>query len=130
MRTVTVKILASDPGTREGAIALLSAHPKIHVLAPGSRVAPDVLFVNTTLMSEAVLRSLELAPLRTPEGPPRIVVVTEHIGPRQLARALDAGMVCLLDRRRSGYDRIAQAIVSAAMIPAQTSRASAPGPGW
>ena len=118
MRTVMIRILASDPSTREGAIALLSAHPNILVLTPRSEAAPDVLFVNTTLVSESVVRTLELVPSAAVKCPPRIVVVTEHIGARQLSRALDAGVVCLLDRRRSGYDRIARAIMAAAMIPA------------
>lgn len=131
MRTVTVRILASDPGTREGAIALLSAHPNISVLAACAVVVPDVLFVNTTLVSESVVRSLELAPHAASARPPRIVVVTEQIGPRQLARARNAGLVCLLDRRRSGYDRIARAIVAAALVPApRASQAEATGTGW
>jgi DNA-binding NarL/FixJ family response regulator len=121
MRAVTVRVLASDPGTREGAIALLSAHPGISVLTTRSKVVPDVLFVNTTLVSESVVRTLELAPYAATKCPPRIVVVTEQIGARQLARVLDAGVVCLLDRRRSGYDRIARAIVAAAMVPAPRS---------
>jgi hypothetical protein len=118
MRSVTVRVLASDPGTREGAIALLSAHPDISVLTTRSKAVPDVLFINTTLVSESVVRTLELAPYAATKCPPRIVVVTEQIGPRQLSRAIDAGVVCLLDRRRSGYDRIARAIVAAAMVPA------------
>ncbi len=64
MRTVTVRILASDPGTREGAIALLSAHPNISVLRARAVAVPDVLFVNPTLVSESVVRSLELVPTR------------------------------------------------------------------
>lgn len=38
MRAVTVGIPASDPGTREGAIALLSAHPDIVVLTTAALV--------------------------------------------------------------------------------------------
>jgi DNA-binding NarL/FixJ family response regulator len=130
MRSVTVRVLASDPGTREGAIALLSAHPDISVLTTRSKVVPDVLFVNTTLVSESVVRTLELAPYAAAKCPPRIVVVTEQIGPRQLSRAIDAGVVCLLDRRRSGYDRIARAIMAAAMVPAPRSgHATASGTG-
>ena len=47
MRAVTVRILASDAGTREGANALLSAHPDIAVPTTRSKTAPDVLFVNS-----------------------------------------------------------------------------------
>jgi hypothetical protein len=36
----------------------------------------------------------------------------------ELSRAIDAGVVGPLDRRRSGYDRIARAIMAAAMVPA------------
>lgn len=107
MRAVTVRILASDPGTREGAIALLSAYPDIAVLTTRSKTGPDVLCVNPALVSESVVRTLELTPYAAAKCPPRIVVVTEQIGPRQVSRAIDASVVCLLDRRRSGYDRIA-----------------------
>lgn len=83
MRAVTVRILASDPGTREGAIALLSAYPDIAVLTTRSKTGPDVLCVNPALVSESVVRTLELTPYAAAKCPPRIVVVTEQIGPRQ-----------------------------------------------
>jgi DNA-binding NarL/FixJ family response regulator len=83
-----------------------------------SETGPDVLFVNTTLVSESVVRTLEVTPYAAVKRPPRLVVVTGQTGPRQLSRAIDAGVVCLLGRRRSGYDRIARAIMAAAMVPA------------
>jgi hypothetical protein len=45
-------------------------------------------------------------------------VVTEQIGPGLLARPRNTGPGCLLDRRRSGYDRIARAIAAAATVSA------------
>jgi hypothetical protein len=98
--------------TMEGAIALLSAHPAIAVLARDDPHEPDVLLIITTQLSDATLCSLELASVSAGR-PPRVVVVVERIGPRQLARVANAGVFSLLDRRTSGYDRIAQEILAA-----------------
>jgi hypothetical protein len=115
VRTVTVRIVACDLNTIEGAIALLSAHPDIAVLTRGDAGEPDVLLVVATQMTETTLCGLELASVSAGH-PPRIVVVVEHIEPWQLARAVDAGLVFVLNRRTAGYDLIAEAIVAAGTL--------------
>lgn len=70
MRAVTVRILASDPGTREGAIALLSAHPDIAVLTTRGKTVPDVLFVNPTraIMAGAMIPAPRAGQPAAPEA--------------------------------------------------------------
>lgn len=114
MRITTVAILASDPGTREGAIALLSAHPDIAVLIPEREHEAKVLLVITASVTEHELLAMEHARYASFDGRLRIVMVTDYIDPRQLMRAINAGLVLLLDRRTCGYDKIARSVVAAA----------------
>jgi len=116
MRTVAVRVVACEPNTMEGAIARLSAHPDITVVARDDTDEPDVLLVVTTQLTETTLCGLELASVSAGH-PPRLVAVVEHIEPWQLDRAMGAGLVCVLDRRTAGYDLIAQAIVTAGTSP-------------
>ena len=120
MRTVTVRIVACDLNTMEGAIALLSAHPDIAVLTRDDAYEPDVLLVVTTQLTETTLCGLELASVSAGH-PPRLVAVVEHIEPWQLDRAMGAGLVCVLDRHTAGYDQIAQAIVTAGRAPTRSA---------
>jgi hypothetical protein len=112
--TVTVRIVTGDPDTMDNVIALLSAHPRIVLLDREDPDEPDVLLVMTTRMTDATLSSLELASVSAGQSP-RIVVVTEDIGTRQLARAASAGPTFLLDRLTTSHDQIAQAILAAAV---------------
>lgn len=116
MRTVTVRVFAGDTGTRDKAVALLSARTDITVLPPYPAHEPDVLLVITACVSEPVLRSLELTFHGWAPRSPRIVMVTEHIEPRQLVRAVNAGLVFLLDPRGGDFDQIARAVLLAGMI--------------
>lgn len=116
MRTVTVRIFAGDPGTRDKAVALLSARSDITVLPPFPAHEPDVLLIMTTRVSEPVLRSLELASRGWAPRSPRIVMVAERIETRQLVRAVNAGLVFLLDRSGNDFDQIARAVLLAGMI--------------
>jgi len=88
---------------------------RISVLTPDNAQEPDVLLAITTCVTEGVLCGLELA-YASAGHPPRIIVVAERIEPRQLARAMNAGLIFLLDRRTTGYNRIAEAILAAASV--------------
>lgn len=113
MDVVTVAIFASDPGTREGAIALLSAHPDIAVLTPAYEDEASVVLIITTSVTEDVLLAMERVHQESPDGRPRVVLVASQIERWDLARAINAGLVVLLDRQNCGYDRIARAVLTA-----------------
>jgi hypothetical protein len=94
VRTVTVRIVACDLNTTEGAVARLSAHPDIAVLARDDAREPDVLLAVTTQLTETTLCGLELASVSAGH-PPRLVLVVERIEPWQLDRAMAAWPSCL-----------------------------------
>ena len=63
MDIIPIAILASDPITWEGSVALLSAHPDLLILPPELRPHARVLLVITPAVTETVLRDLGLEPV-------------------------------------------------------------------
>ena len=122
MNIIPIAILASDPITWEGSVALLSAHPDLLILPPDLRPQARVLVVITPAVTEAVLRDMERAQAATSRHRLRIVMAADHVNPQDFLRASQAGLVRLLDRRQCGYDQIADAI--------QAAGAMQPGTGW
>jgi hypothetical protein len=122
MNIIPIAILASDPITWEGSVALLSAHPDLLILPPDLRPHARVLLVITPAVTETVLHEMERAQATTSRRRLRIVMAADHASPQDFLRASQAGLVRLLDRRQCGYDQIASAIKAA--------DAMRPGAGW
>lgn len=122
MNIIPIAILASDPITWEGSVALLSAHPDLLILPPDLRHHARVLLVITPAVTETVLCDMERAQATISGRCLRIVMAADHVGPQDFLRASKAGLVRLLDRRECGYDQIADAIKAA--------DAMRPGAGW
>jgi hypothetical protein len=122
MNIIPIAILASDPITWEGSVALLSAHPDLLILPPDLRPQARVLLVITPAVTETVLCDMERAQAATSRRRLRIVMAAEHVGPQDFLRASQAGLVRFLDRRQCGYDQIADAILAADTMQ--------PGAGW
>jgi len=122
MDIIPIAILASDPITWEGSVALLSAHSDLLILPPELRPHARVLLVITPAVTETVLRDMEDAQAATCCRWLRIVLAADHVNPRDFLRASRAGLVRLLDRRQCGYDQIAYAIKAADALQ--------PGAGW
>jgi hypothetical protein len=122
MNIIPIAILASDPITWEGSVALLSAHPDLLILPPDLRPHARVLLVITPAVTETVLCDMERAQAAISRRWLRIVMAADHVGPQDFLRASQAGLVRLLDRRECGYDQIADAIKAA--------DAMRPGTGW
>jgi hypothetical protein len=126
MNIIPIAILASDPITWEGSVALLSAHPDLLILPPELRPHARVLLVITPAVTETVLRDMERAQAATSRRRLRIVMAAGHVSPQDFPRASQAGLVRLLDRRQCGYDQIADAIKAAdAMRPGAAWRTAA-----
>jgi hypothetical protein len=119
---IPIAILASDPITWEGSVALLSAHPDLLILPPDLRPHARVLIVITPAVTEAVLCDMERAQAAASRRRLRIVMAADHVSPQDFLRASRAGLVRLLDRRQCGYDQIAYAVKAA--------DAMRPGAGW
>ncbi|MGD0244671.1 MAG: hypothetical protein ABSB59_30690 [Streptosporangiaceae bacterium] len=122
MNIIPIAILASDPITWEGSVALLSAHPDLLILPPELRSYARVLVVITPAVTEPVLREVERAQAAAAGRWLRIVMAADHLSPPDFLRASRAGLVRLLDRRQCGYDQIADAVKAA--------DAMRPGAGW
>ena len=63
--------------------------------------------------ARAVLRALQRAAERTPDREMRFVLVCDDIREPQLLRALNWGLVSVLPRQETDYERIARALVNA-----------------
>lgn len=122
MDIIPIAILASDPMTWEGPVALLSAHPDLLILPPELAPHARILLVITPAVTEAVLGDMEGAQAAACCRWLRIVMAADHVSPHDFVRASRAGLVRLLDRRQCGYDHIADAIKAA--------DAMQPGAGW
>jgi hypothetical protein len=126
MNIIPIAILASDPITWEGSVALLSAHPDLLILPPELRPHARILLVISPAVTETVLRDMEGAQATTCCRWLSIVMAADHVNPRDFLRASRAGLVRLLDRRQCGYDQIACAIKAAdAMQPGADWRTAA-----
>ncbi len=113
MTGVAVTLLATDSVTREGAVALLSAHPLLRLVDADQPHPPDVLLVLADDVTEVVLARMEYASRRAdPTGALPIVLVANGIEESRLLRAIDIGLVSLLERRESGFARVVDAIVA------------------
>lgn len=114
MSPVAVAVLATDPVTREGTIALVSACPRLALARTGRGEPPDVVLVLAGEVTEGVLAAMERAS-RRPDGVAvtPVVLVADGIDEEQLPRAAGAGLVSLVGRRHSGFADVVDAVVAA-----------------
>jgi DNA-binding NarL/FixJ family response regulator len=113
MSQVAVTVLATDPVSGEGALALISSHPHLRLVAADHADPADVLLVLADDVSEDVLARMEYASRRAdPTGALPIVLVANGIEERHLLRAIDIGLVSLLVRQESGFARVVDAIMA------------------
>jgi DNA-binding NarL/FixJ family response regulator len=114
MKRVAVAVLATDPVTGEGTIALISSHPQLTMVGAARCDAADVLLVLAEEVTEDALVRMECASRHGDRtAPARIVLVANSIEEHQLRRAIDVGLASLLPRRETGIGRIVDAVVAA-----------------
>ena len=121
MNTIAVDVLASDPVTEEGARARLSSYEEITVLPIDQRHRTEVLVVLVDEVTEDVLVRMERSYRGATCGELTTVLLASEIRQDQMLRAINAGLVSLLSRHESEFDRIVRAIVAA-----RTGRAQVP----
>ena len=113
MNPVAVAVLATDPVTREGALAMISSCPQLNLVDADRRDRADVLLVLAGDVTNQVLARMEQATKQMdPTGTLPIVLVANGIGDQQLLRAIEVGLVSLLLRQESGFARIVDAILA------------------
>ncbi|AKN17637.1 response regulator transcription factor [Mycobacterium haemophilum] len=114
MSKTSVSMLASDPLTREGALARLSSYPQLDVHAWEIERTASVLLVLATRITAPILSDLESIQQDGKRRTQKLVVVADEFTDEHVLRMIDLRLTGLLYRRQSNFDRIVEAIVSAA----------------
>ncbi|OSC42138.1 helix-turn-helix transcriptional regulator [Mycobacterium decipiens] len=114
-RNVTsVAVVASDPLTREGALARLSSCRELDVRAWEAGCQASVLLVLATTITAPLLAHIEDVSKDVPGNPPKLVVVADEFSPEQVFRLIDLELTGLLYRTRSTFECIVETIVMSA----------------
>jgi DNA-binding NarL/FixJ family response regulator len=126
MDSVAVGVYASDPVTEQGTIARLSSYPGIEVLGPDECWRCEVLLVIVSDVTEHALSAMRRVHQKTEARALNIVLVANTIHEQQVLRAVQLGLVSLLFRQDTSFDRIAAAVRAArdgrAQLPATVTR--------
>ncbi len=114
MNRIAVAVLGNDQITREGAVSRLSAFQEVEVLPPDQHKRAEVILILAGQLSDGVLSTMERCSRdNASTRRPSIVLVANEFREDRVLRAIKFGLVSLLYRQDSGYDRIVQAILSA-----------------
>jgi DNA-binding NarL/FixJ family response regulator len=105
--------MGTDPLVAEGAAAYLRTYPGITLVAADSLDRAHVVLVIASQVGEGTLAVLQRAAELVPDREMRFVLVCDGIREPQLLRALNWGLVSVLPRQETGYERIARALVNA-----------------
>ena len=110
---VTVAVMATEPLVAEGAAAYLRTYPGITPVAADRLDRASVVLVIADRVGEGTLAALQRAAELAPDREMRFVLVCDDIREPQLLRALNWGLVSVLPRQETDYERIARALVNA-----------------
>ena len=110
---VTVAVIATEPLVAEGAAAYLRTCPGITPVAADCLDRASVVLVITNRVGEGTLAALRRAAELAADREVRFVLVCDDIREPQLLRALNWGLVSVLPRQETDYERIARALVNA-----------------
>lgn len=111
--SVTVAVMATEPHVAEGAAAYLRAYPGLTPVAADHLDRACVVLVIADRVGEGTLAALQRAAELAPDREMRFVLVCDDIREPQLLRALNWGLVSVLPRHETDYERIARALVNA-----------------
>lgn len=114
MSKTSVSMLASDPLTREGALARLSSYPKLDVRAWESGRTASVLLVLATTITAPILADIDNIQQDGKSRAQKLVVVADEFTDEDVLRMLDLRLTGLLYRKQSNFDRVVETIVSSA----------------
>jgi DNA-binding NarL/FixJ family response regulator len=110
---VTVAVMATEPLVAEGAVAYLRTYQGITPVAADRLDRAGVVLVIADRVGEGTLAALQRAAELAPDREMRFVLVCDDIREPQLLRALNWGLVSVLPRQETDYERIARALVNA-----------------
>jgi DNA-binding NarL/FixJ family response regulator len=109
---VTVAVLATDPLTAEGALAYLRAHPAVTPLTKASVGHADVVLILASWVTEETLSWMQGAAEQATGRELRFVLVGDGVREPQLLRAVSLGLVSVLPRQGTDYERIVRAVLA------------------
>ena len=110
---VTVAVMATEPLVAEGVAAYLRTYPGITPVAADRLERASVVLVIADRVGEQALAALQRAAELAPDREMRFVLVCDDIREPQLLRVLNWGLVSVLPRQETDYERIARALVNA-----------------
>lgn len=110
---LAVAVMADDPLVRQGMATYLLTCPGITLVPADGLDRADVVLVLAGEVDEETLSLIQHAAGQIPDRQKRFVLVCDGIREAQLLRILGWGMVSVLLREDTDYDRIARALVNA-----------------
>lgn len=110
---LAVAVVAGDPLDRQGVLAYLRACPEITLVPPDGLGRADVVLVLAGEVGEETLALTRRAAGPAAGRPGRFVLVCDQITEAQLLRVLGWGLVSVLLREDTDYDRIVRALLGA-----------------
>jgi DNA-binding NarL/FixJ family response regulator len=111
--SLTVAVLADEALVAQGAVACLRDCPGITPVPADELDRASVVLVVAGQVGEKALSLIQRAAELAPDREMRFVLVCDGIRDWQLLRALDCGIVSVLPRQDSDYERIARALAEA-----------------
>jgi DNA-binding NarL/FixJ family response regulator len=110
---VAVAVLASEPLVAQGAVACLRECPGISPVRPDELDRASVVLVIAGQVGDETLSLIRRTAELVPDREMRFVLVCDQIRDWQLLAVLSCGMVSVLPRQDSDYQRIAHALAEA-----------------
>jgi DNA-binding NarL/FixJ family response regulator len=112
-KPVTVAVLSNDPLTGQGVSAYLGTYSGVTSLPPEHLGSADVVLVLAGQVTADTLSLIQRAAAQAPGRELPFVLVCDDIRESQLLRALNFGMVSVLLREDTDFDRIVGALQTA-----------------
>jgi DNA-binding NarL/FixJ family response regulator len=110
---IPVAVLGNDQITREGAAAKLAACQEVEVLAPDQHHRAEVILILANALTDGVLSTLERSSRESGGRRPSIVLVANEFREDRIVRAIKYGLVSVLYRQDTSFERIVSAITGA-----------------
>jgi DNA-binding NarL/FixJ family response regulator len=111
MDPVSMAVHASDPITRDAATVYLQSCELVRLVPPGAERKAEVVLMLATEVTEETLTLMSRTARESVNPEMRILLVANQILEAQLMRAVKYGLVSLLLRQETSFDRVVQAAV-------------------
>ena len=108
---VKLAIIAGDPITGQGAVAFLRGRPEVDLLTADRQREAEVVLILVSRFTEETVAWMQHA-ARTTEGEVRFVIVGDGVREHHVHRAVVHGLVSVLSRQESDFERILGAVVA------------------